>query len=140
MLARVLIGVALVAIALVVAYGLERRRRRANAPVRDAYPVPRQLHRADFAWPDAPWLVALFSSSTCDSCPSVRQLVTALDAPDVAVCDVEFPAARELHERYGISGVPMVLIADADGVVRESLVGPVRAEDLTAALERVGAG
>ena len=137
MLARVLIGVALVAIALVVAYGLERRRRRTNAPVRDAYPVPRQLHRPDFARPEAPWLVALFSSATCESCDSARRVVLALDTADVAVCDVEFPAARELHDRYAISGVPMVLIADAEGVVRESFVGPVRAEDLTAALERL---
>jgi hypothetical protein len=135
--ARVLIGVALVAVALAVAAGLERRRARTNTPVRDAYPVPRQLHRPDFAHPDAPWLVALFSSATCDSCPGVRALVLGIDAPGVAVCDVEFPAARELHERYAISGVPMVLIADAEGVVRESFVGPMRAEELTGALARV---
>ena len=41
---------------------------------------------------------------------------------------------RELHERYEISGVPMVLIADAEGVVRQSFVGPVTATDLWAAV------
>ena len=40
-----------------------RRRRRATP-----YPIPRQLDRADFPRPDAPWLVAYFSSTTCDSC------------------------------------------------------------------------
>jgi hypothetical protein len=135
---RIVIGVVLVGVALVAAFLLERRRR-ASAPIRDAYPVPRQLHRYDFPRPDAPWLVVLFSSRTCDSCESMRELVATLDGPDVAVCDVEFSAARDVHERYAISGVPMVLIADAEGVVRESFVGPTSRSDLTAALDRARA-
>lgn len=136
MVLRVVIGVVLVVMAIAVAFVIERRRR-PSAPVRDAYPVPRQLHRADFPRPDAPWLVALFSSSTCDSCAAMRERVLALEHDDVAVVDVEFAAARDLHERYAISGVPMVLIADADGVVRESFVGPATDADLTSALERL---
>jgi hypothetical protein len=137
MTARVVIGIVLVAVAVVAALGVERRRRAANAPVRDSYPVPRQLHRADFDRPEAPWLVALFSSSTCDSCALVRDRLRGLVREGVVVCDLEFPAARELHERYAISGVPMVLIADAEGVVRESFVGSVTSADLMAALDRV---
>jgi hypothetical protein len=57
----------------------------------------------------------------------------------VTVCDLEFSAARELHERYEISGVPMVLIADAEGVVRESFVGPATAQELRDALKRAKA-
>jgi hypothetical protein len=136
MTARVIIGIALVAVAVVVAVVVERRRRRTNTPVRDSYPVPHQLHRGDFDRPEAPWLVALFSSSTCDSCAVVRDRVRGLVQDGVVVCDLEFPAARELHERYAISGVPMVLIADADGVVRESFVGSVTSADLVAALDR----
>jgi hypothetical protein len=132
---RVAIGVVLVAVAVTVAFVIERRRRGAS-PVRDAYPVPRQLYRPDFPRPDAPWLVALFSSTTCDSCAAMHQAVLGLETDDVAVCDIEFSAARDLHERYAISGVPMVLIADAEGVVRDSFVGPATAEELTAALAR----
>jgi hypothetical protein len=66
----------------------------------------------------------------------VREVVSALDGPGVAVCDVEFPAARELHQRYAISGVPMVLVADAEGVVREAFVGSVSGRDVEAALAR----
>jgi thioredoxin-like negative regulator of GroEL len=106
-------------------------------PVRDAHPVPRQLHRADFPQPDAPWLVVLFSSLTCESCASMREKVFALASPEVAVCDLEYSAERSLHDRYEISGVPMVVVADADGVVVESFVGPVSSTDLWAAVARV---
>jgi Thioredoxin len=135
---RVVIGVVLVLVAIAVAFVIERRRR-PSAPVRDAYPVPRQLYRADFPRPDAPWLVALFSSSTCDSCAAMRERVRGLELDDVAVVDVEFSAERDIHERYAISGVPMVLIADAEGVVRESFVGPATTEELATAL-RVATG
>lgn len=135
---RVAIGVVLLVIALNIAVVMERRRR-VGSPIRDAHPVPRQFYRADFPRPDAPWLVALFSSHTCDSCESMREKVRALGATDVVVCDLEFSAERELHERYEISGVPMVLIADAEGVVRESFVGPATAQELRDALARARA-
>lgn len=135
---RIAIGVALLAVALIIAVVLERRRR-VGSPIRDAHPVPRQLFRPDFPQPEAPWLVALFSSQTCDSCSTMRERVRALGAADVTVCDLEFSTERELHERYEISGVPMVLIADADGVVRESFVGPATAQDLRDALARARA-
>jgi hypothetical protein len=131
---RLAILVVLLLVAGGIAFFLEGRRKRTNAPIRDSYPVPRQLHRADFPHPEAPWLVALFSSSTCDSCASMRGKVEALASPEVATCDIEFTANRELHERYEISGVPMVLVADHEGVVRRSFVGPVTATDLWAAV------
>jgi hypothetical protein len=64
----------------------------------------------------------------------MRGKVEALTSPEVATCDIEFSANRALHERYEISGVPMVLVADAEGVVRRSFVGPVTATDLWAAV------
>lgn len=133
MMLRVAIGGALVVVAVVIAIFIERRRKAAS-PIRDAYPVPRQLFRADFPHPEVPWLVALFSSQTCDSCVSMRANVQALESPLVAVCDIEFPTARELHERYGISAVPMVLMTDADGVVHESFIGATTLPELQRAL------
>jgi hypothetical protein len=59
---RLVIAAVLLAAAVAVAWWLNRQR--PAAPPRDAYSVPRQLDRADFARPDAPWLVVLFSSST----------------------------------------------------------------------------
>jgi Thioredoxin len=134
---RIVLGAALLVVAVVVALALERRRKATDAPIRDAYPTPRQLTRADFPNPEAPWLVALFSSATCSSCAVMREKVQALASSEVAVCDIEFSESRTLHERYQISGVPMVLIADSEGVVRQSFVGSVTATDLWAAVAGV---
>ena len=134
MLVRVAVGVLVLLGAIVIAVVLERRRRRHTMPVRDSYPTPRQLFRADFTRPEAPWLVALFSSRTCDGCASMREKVKVLESDEVAVCDVEFQDQRALHERYEISGVPMVLVADAEGVVRKSFIGSTSATDLWAAV------
>jgi hypothetical protein len=70
----------------------------------------------------------------------MREKVLALESPEVSACDLEFSEARALHERYEISGVPMVLLADHEGVVRESFVGPVTATDLWAAVAGVRTG
>ncbi len=110
------------------------RRGAADAPVRDAYPVPRQLDRSDFPRPEAPWLVALFTSASCDACSSMWAKVAPLASGAVAVCEFEFPEARAAHERYAISGVPMLLIADHAGVVHRAFVGPQSATDIWAAV------
>ncbi len=134
MLVRILIAVAVLAACGSVAVVFERRRQASGAPVRDPYPIPRQLTRADFPSPDAPWLVALFSSTTCDGCAAMREKVLAIATAEVAAVEVSFQADREIHERYGISGVPMVLVADQEGVVRRAFLGAVSATDLWAAV------
>jgi hypothetical protein len=126
------IAIALVVVALAVAFVL--RRRRPQAPTRDAYPVPRQLDRRDFPSPELPWLVAYFSSRSCESCRTVGPRVAALAAPDVVVADLDAREAQVLHERYQISAIPMVLVVDALGVVRASFVGAVASAELTGAL------
>ena len=132
MVTRLVLAGALLAVALVVAWLLQRRR--PAPPPRDVYPVPRQLDRSDFPRADAPWLVALFSSTTCEGCAGLAEKVAVLESDEVAVCDIDFEAERELHRRYEISGIPMTLIAGADGVVRAAFVGAVTATDLWAAV------
>jgi hypothetical protein len=132
MVVRLVIAVVLVVVAVAVAWQLNRRR--PAAPTRDAYPTPRQLDRADFARPDAPWLVVLFSSATCDSCAAMAPKIRVLDSDTVATCEVEYGARPELHARYEISGVPTTLVADADGVVHRGFVGPVSAPELWSAI------
>ena len=129
---RLIVALIVVAVAVAVARLLERRR--PAPPTRDAYPVPAQLDRADFPCPDAPWLVVLFSSRTCDSCGPMAERVKALDSAAVATVEVEAKADRELHRRYRIEGVPMVVLADRDGVVRAGFVGSVDTWELEAAL------
>jgi hypothetical protein len=110
------------------------RRRVPEGPPRDAYPVPRQVARRDFARPEAPWLVAYFSSETCASCQGLGPKVAVLESSDVATCELSFETRRDLHERYRIDAIPMILVVDAEGVVRRAFVGATTATDLWASL------
>jgi len=128
-----LVVVAVVALVAVgIAYLVQRRQ--PDAPVRTGYNVPGQLHRPDFTRPDAEWLVAVFTSATCSTCAGVWDKVQVLESEAVATQELEVSAARELHDRYGIDGVPTTVVADRDGVVRASFLGPATATDLWAAL------
>jgi hypothetical protein len=130
---RLAVAAVLVVVAVVVAEVL-RRRTEARAPVRTGYTVPGQLDRADFDRPEAPWLVVLFSSETCDACAGTWEKVRQLACDDVAVQDVPWQSRAELHRRYAVEAAPSVLVADAEGVVRASFVGPPTATDLWASV------
>lgn len=132
MITRLLIAAAIVAVVLAVA--LVARRRRPAPPPRAVYPVPRQLDRADFPRADAPWLVAYFWSRTCASCLGLGPKVAALESVDVAVAALEATDDQALHRRYAIAAIPMILVADAEGVVQRAFVGAVTATDLWAAV------
>lgn len=132
LLAAVVVTAVVVVVALVL-----RRRQRAEAPTQPSWQVPSQLDRADFERPEAPWLVAVFTSSTCHVCADVARKAQVLESAEVAVHDVEFTARRDLHRRYRIDAVPTLVIADADGVVRASFLGPVTATDLWCAMAEV---
>jgi hypothetical protein len=135
MASRLVIALVLVLVAVVVARGLERRRR-PDPPARGTYPVPAQLDRDDFPRPEAPVLMVLFSSASCDGCGPMAAKVAALESEAVATCEVEFSQRGDLHRRYAIEGVPMVVVADAEGVVTAGFVGTVPSSDLEAALGR----
>ncbi len=135
MVTRLALAAVLLVVAVVVAALLARRK--PVAPPRDVYPVPRQLDRADFARPEAPWLVALFSSTVCESCGPMAAKVAALACAEVAVDDVDAGERGDLHRRYAISGLPTTVIVDELGVVRAAFVGQVSATDLWAAAAEV---
>ena len=129
---RVLLVAGAMAIALVVSWLL--RRRQADAPTQASFETPTQINRADFAAPSTPWLVALFSSSTCDACADVASKAAILACQDVAVVNIDYITDKDLHSRYKIDAVPTLVIADVDGVVQRSFLGPVKAQDLWAAM------
>src|SRR5258708_27625629 len=132
MVVRVVI--ALLIVATVGGVALVMRRRPPEPPPRDVYPVPKQLDRADFPRPGAAWLVALFSSATCDSCHGLADKLTPLESDDVAVCDIDFEHHGALHRRYELAAIPTTLVADHEGVVRRAFVGAFTATDLWAAV------
>jgi hypothetical protein len=130
---RIAIAAGLAVLALLVAAAIQRRQR-PPAPIRTGYAVPAQLDRADFVRPDAPWLVAVFTSATCGTCQGVWERAQPLESEAVAVQELEHGRDRALHDRYEIDAVPATLVADAEGVVVASFVGPVTATDLWAAV------
>ncbi|MCP5029839.1 MAG: thioredoxin family protein [Actinomycetia bacterium] len=126
---RLLIAAPLVLLAVVVALVVQRRR--PDPPTQaSSWTVPKQLDRADFVDPEKPWLVALFSSANCEACAQTRDAMMPLESPQVAVMDIEVDTHPDLHQRYRIDAVPMLVMADAQGVVLASKVGPTSASDL----------
>jgi hypothetical protein len=127
--------VAVVVVAVAVGVGLVLRgRQQVAVPTQPAAVVPMQLDRADFPQAATPWVVVVFSSSTCHSCADVVRKAQVLASKEVGVVDVEFSANAALHRKYDIQAVPIVAIADRDGVVRRGFAGPVTATDLWAAV------
>lgn len=112
-------------------------RRRRDAPTQSTYAVPTQLDRTDFIQPSKQWLVAVFTSATCNTCADIEAKARVLESPSVAVHVAEFGTQRALHERYNIEAVPTLLLVDSNGVVQQSFMGAVTATDLWAALARV---
>lgn len=138
MTVRIAVVVVLFAVLAAGAWWIEQRRRR-DAPTQAPGVPPVQLDRADFARPDASWLVVLFTSSSCASCVGLYEKAAALESGDVAVTEVEYVARPELHARYHIDAAPMTLIADAHGVVRTSFLGAFAAPELWAAVAELRA-
>ena len=129
---RALVFAALAATAVLAAVIL--RRRRPEPPTQSRWQVPVQLDRVDFGGADRPWLVVVFTSATCDSCARATEKASVLASNDVAYQEVPYQANKDLHERYAIDVVPMILVAGPDGVVRASFVGTPTATDLWAAV------
>jgi hypothetical protein len=131
-----MIRVVIVAVVVVVAFAvaLLAQRRAPRSPARSGQGIPDQLDRADFANPNAPWLITVFTSATCDVCADTWQKASVLESPDVAVQQIEYQSDRALHDRYAIEAVPLVLVVDDHGVVHNSFVGPVSATHLWAAV------
>ncbi len=129
---RLLLLVVVAAVAATAARLVQRRR--PDAPVRTGWTVPEQLDRDDFERPDAPWLVVVFTSATCDSCASMMATAAPLASLDVVVQEIEVGSRRAVHDRYAIDAVPMVLMCDGLGVVRGHHVGPVSATHLWGSL------
>lgn len=110
------------------------KRRRFEPPTQQAWTVPQQLDRTDFDRPDAPWIMVVFTSATCSSCAKVGGMAEVLRSDVVSVDIVDYQTKPDTHKRYGIDAVPTTVIADAEGVVVKSFIGPTTATDLWAAM------
>jgi hypothetical protein len=133
---RLVVAVLIVMLAAGVAQ-LVRAKRRPDAPTQQRRQLPSQLDRQDFSRPEAPWLIVVFSSATCSTCADVIGKAAVLESHDVAVENVSYQEHRDRHERYQVDSVPSLVIAGPDGAVQFSVVGPISATDVWAAMAEV---
>lgn len=131
-----LIVIAVAAVAGVTAFLINGRA--PDAPSTPQFAAPQQLDRADFDRPETPWLMALFTSETCLSCHDARAVVADLAFSTVVVQDLPVESEKAIHDRYGIDAVPIVTLADPDGVVRWSWLGAPPPEAVRDALLDAG--
>ena len=116
--------------------GVVVRKRKPDAPSQTSNLIPQQLNRKDFVSPEKPWLLVVFTSSTCDACQDVATKAKVLTSQDVAVQIIDYLEMRNLHRQYAIDSVPTTVIADNHGVVQYGVLGPITATDLWAAMAR----
>ena len=130
---RLIIALILLAVAVAVAYTLNRRRPDPPTQGRQGS-IPEQLDRNDFDDTDVPWLLVVFTAPACDACDEMRTKVATVEGDDVAVRIVNRDEHPTLHERYGIDTVPTTVVVDNQGVTRLGILGPPRTGELWDAL------
>jgi hypothetical protein len=123
-----------VAVIVAVVIALIAKRRAPEPPTQGGFHVPTQLDRSDFPQANAPWMIAVFSSSTCDACADVVSKAQVMSSQYVSVVNVEYQTDKSLHERYAIDAVPTLVVVNDHGVVCAGFIGPVKAQDLWAAV------
>jgi len=130
----IVVVVALIALGV----GWYTQQRAPDAPIQPTnHVLPTQLDRNDFVRPDAPWLVAVFTSATCETCAKVWTSTQLVASDHVAIQNVAYQDDQDLHDRYNITAVPSVVVADADGVTRAEFLGPPSSAELWATLAEV---
>lgn len=136
---QIVIVAAVALLALAVGWAVQRR---APAPPigPTRHELPQQVDRTDFLRPDAPWLVAVFTSATCETCAKVWTAAQLTESTEVATQNIEVQSDPDLHERYNITAVPSVIIVDDAGVTRAEFLGPPTSSDLWAKLAEVRDG
>lgn len=133
---NLVVAAAIVAVVAVVATVM-RRRGRVDAPTQREWVVPSQIDLDDVGSMRHEWTIVVFTSSSCHVCADVAAKARAVSSRYVGVAEFDYGRDRALHDKYRIDAVPTLVIADAEGVVRHHVLGPVSATDLWAAIAAV---
>ena len=134
---QIVVALLIVAAGVGIAY-VVRRRDAGTFAKGERWSVPAQLERTDFEDPRAERLVVVFSSQTCDACATTWERVQDIAEEGTALQQISYQDRQDLHDRYGIDAVPTLVVADAEGVVLRSFVGPPSVTELTEALAAEG--
>lgn len=126
---RYLLAVALLVIAVGIAVVLDRRRRPTSVPSRQ-FRLPTHIDRGDLPDAELPWVLAVFTSTSCDTCRGVVEAAQPLRSDTVGVAELAFQLHRSLHNKYEIEAVPAALLVDRAGEVRASWLGVIEPGEL----------
>jgi len=110
-------------------------RSRVSPSAANAHHVPDRLDLDDFPEADGNWLVVVFSSSKCETCAGVVAAIRQLAMPGLSTREITVERHGDMHDRCGIDGVPTTVIADPQGRVLKSFLGPVAHQALSEALD-----
>jgi len=105
--------------------------------VTSGWSIPGHLSREDFGFLNDPWLVVIFSSESCETCRPVVAEGMKLTSLGIAIQEVAAETNRELHEKYDIDAVPMLLLVDKFGVVRSSHLGSINFGEVKKSIKTV---
>ena len=100
--------------------------------------LPYQLDRSDFTGSNVEWIFVLFTSDTCDACDLVLSEVSKISLPNVVVQNINYATNKSLHVRYEIDAVPILLLADQQGIVQWSFAGVPPSIAISEALVNLG--
>lgn len=80
-----------------------------------------------------------FSSTVCAPCRATHRVLSEVVAGTDGVRHIDLNAETRLDlvEEFGITRTPTVLLLDADGVVRNRIVGAARKSEVVNALQQV---
>lgn len=81
--------------------------------------------------------MVVFSSESCETCKPVVAESMKLASLGIAIQEVAAETKKDLHEKYDIDAVPMLLLVDKFGVVRSSHLGPVNFDEVKKSIETV---
>ena len=99
--------------------------------------IPGHLSREDFGFTNEPWLVVIFSSESCETCKPLVAESMKLSSLGIAIQEIAVETNKDLHEKYSIGAVPMLLLVDKFGVVRSSHLGPTNSEEVRNSIQTV---
>ena len=99
--------------------------------------IPGHLSREDFWFTNESWLVVIFSSESCETCKPLVAESMKLSSLGIAIQEIAVETNKDLHEKYGIDAVPMLLLVDKFGVVRSSHLGPTNSEEVRNSIQTV---
>jgi len=106
-----------------IAWWIQRNQRPAPTAIQGV--PPGSLDRSEFRAPEAPLLIAVFTSSSCSSCDAVWGELSGYESTHVAAQNIEVGEEPDIHKRYSIESVPTAVIVDASGETQAAFVGPL---------------